>query len=746
VEALDPGLNDTLPYLLGLLGIQEMPDPLVQMDPQIRLRRMRDAIKRIIVSESLVQPLVVIFEDLHWIDGETQALLDLVADSIGDARVLLLVNYRPEYRHQWADKSYYSQLRLDALGRESASEILAALLGESAELDALKHLIIERTQGNPFFIEEMVHALFDEGALVRNGVVKMARPLAQVRLPPTVQGILAARIDRQPPEHKQLLQTLAVLGKEAGLGLLRQVVSAPEMQLQRMLADLQASEFIYEQPAFPDAEYAFKHALTQEVAYNSLLTDRRKLLHERAAAAIEALYIGLLDDHLGELGRHYQRSGNTGKAIEYLQRAGAQAVARSVHAEAVGLFTAALELLKTMPETPGQMQQEVAVQVALGRAFSAIRGLSARETGLAFERAHELCRQLTTAPHLFAVLIGLSIFYRIRAELHRAHELAQQALAIAELERDAVSLVEASEILGVALFILGDLAGAQSHWERAIAVPQPSLARPYHMAVDPRVVSVCWIAVVTLYLGYPDQALVKSREALALARKLSHPFTLAGILELLGVFHWFRGDGEKSLALCDEVLRLATEHGFQQYVALAIKGRGCALIEMNHTEEGIALLREGVSAQRGTGMYQYQTAFFAALGEGYGKSGRMAEGLAAVAEGLAAAHRTGERLSEAELYRVKGELLMQATPAVPNAVPEAESCFRQAIEIARHQKAKWWELRATVCLACLLRDTDRCDQAQTMLADIYNWFTEGFDTANLKEAKALLDELTALNT
>jgi hypothetical protein len=236
---------------------------------------------------------------------------------------------------------------------------------------------------------------------------------------------------------------------------------------------------------------------------------------------------------------------------------------------------------------------------------------------------------------------------------------------------------------------------------------------------------------------------VKSREALASARKLSHPFTLVGAAELFAEFHQRRGEGEESLALCDEVLRLATEHGFQQFVALALAGRGCALIQMNRAEEGVALLRDGLSAMRAAGMYQYQTAFLAALGEGCGKVRRTAEGLAAVAEGLAAADRTGERVSEAELYRVKGDLLMQATSAAPNAAGEAESCFRQAIEIARHQQAKWWELRATTSLARLLRDTDRRDEARTMLANIYNWFTEGFDTADLIDAKALLDRLGA---
>jgi predicted ATPase len=266
MTALDPALQDALPYLFGLLGIIEGPDPLVQMDPQIKRQRTLDAIRRIVLRESLIQPLVVIFEDLHWIDGQTQMLLDLLADSIAEARVLLLVNYRTEYRHEWANKSYYSGIRLEPLVSGQAAAMLAALLGEGPELEPFKRMIAERTGGNPFFVEEIVQALFDEGALVRNGAVRVTRSLSQLRLPPTVQGILASRIDRQPVEHKLLLQTLAVIGRGSSLGLLRQVVARADTQLERMLVDLQTGEFIYEQPAATTAEYVFKHALTQEVA------------------------------------------------------------------------------------------------------------------------------------------------------------------------------------------------------------------------------------------------------------------------------------------------------------------------------------------------------------------------------------------------------------------------------------------------------------------------------------------------
>src|SRR5712692_9652648 len=317
--ALDRSLEDTLPYLFSLLGIVEGDDPLAQMDGQIKKRRTLDAIKRILLRESLNQPLMVIFEDLHWIDEQTQELLNLLADSIGTAKILLLVNYRPEYSHQWSSKTYYTQLRLDPLGKESAEEMLSALLGASPapatqspgasrerpsgnlqvagrvrahdSLEGLKRVIIERTEGNPFFMEEMVLVLFDEGALVRNGAVKLAKSMNAVKVPATVQAILASRIDRLPAEEKELLQTLAVIGREFALSLVRRLFDGrTDDELERMLADLQMAEFIYEQPATGDIEYIFKHALTQEVAYDALLIERRKLLHERAGQALESMF------------------------------------------------------------------------------------------------------------------------------------------------------------------------------------------------------------------------------------------------------------------------------------------------------------------------------------------------------------------------------------------------------------------------------------------------------------------------
>jgi class 3 adenylate cyclase len=321
IVMLDRALEDTLPYLFRLLKIIGDEDPLERLDPQLARRRVLEAIKRILLRESLNQPLIVVFEDLHWIDGETQALLDLLADGIATARILLLVNYRPEYHHRWGNKTYYTQLRLDPLGKESADQMFAALVSDAGELAPLRRFIIERTEGNPFFMEEMVQTLFEQSVLVRNGAVKLVKPLDEIRVPATVQAILASRIDRLAGADKELLQTLAVLGREFSLGLIKRVTGRSDEELEPLLAQLRQGEFIYEQPAFPDIEYIFKHALIQEVAYNSVLTERRRILHERAAQAIEALFADRLDDYLEKLAHHYDRGGNGSKAAEYRGRA-----------------------------------------------------------------------------------------------------------------------------------------------------------------------------------------------------------------------------------------------------------------------------------------------------------------------------------------------------------------------------------------------------------------------------------------
>jgi class 3 adenylate cyclase/predicted ATPase len=737
---LDPALRDSLPYLFGLFGIVEGPDPLAQMDAQIKRQRTLDAVKRIMVRESLNRSVVVIFEDLHWIDAQTQALLDLLADSIANARVLLLVNYRPEYDDQWAGKAYYSQLRLDVLNRESASAMLATVLGESVELNPLTRLIVERTGGNPFFIEEIVQALFDEGALVRNGAVKVTRSLSQLRLPPTVQGILASRIDRQPSEHKQLLQTLAVIGRESSLGLLSQVASHTDTQLERILADLQAGEFIYEQPATTGIEYVFKHALTQEVAYNSLLIERRKLMHEHAAQALESIFPDQLDDHLGDLARHYSHSDNIDKAIEYLGRAGKQAMQRSANADAISSLTAALDLLQKLPDETDRIRQELPLQLTLGQAYIVLKGWAAQDVERAYTRALEICERLGDRPELFFALYGLYLMYHVRGAYRAARERAQQLLRRAQSTDNPRLLVLAHLAMGETSLHTGELLLAKKHQDIMLSLYDGEHDGPlvFRIGTDAKQGILSYAGLTLWHLGYPDQAVERSKEAVALAKALSHANSLAAAEFFFTTVRILRREPRIVQENAERVIAFSAEHGFGAWLLVAPVFCGWVIAQQGREEEGITQMRDALAVAHAAGADIGWSHRLCMLAEGYREAGRFDEALDAVKQALAAADAQEERYYEADIHRLKGELLLMQDAS--NGA-EALSCFERAIEIARRQSAKSWELRATTSLARLLVQQGRRDEARAMLADIYHWFTEGFDTADLQDAKALLAEL-----
>ena len=736
VAALDPALEDTLPYLFGLFGIGEGADPLAQMDPQIKRQRTLDAIRRIVQRESENRPLVVIFEDLHWIDDHTQAALDLLAESIGAAEILLLVNYRPEYSDRWSSRTNYTQIRLDPLGGDNAAAMMAALLGESVELDPLKRLIMERTGGNPFFIEEVVQALFDEGTLVRNGAVKAMRSLAQLRLPQTVQGLLAARIDRLSAQQKDLLQTLSVIGRQSPRGVLARVAAHPDTQLARTLTELRAAAFIYEQPAASGVEYVFKHALTQEVAYHSLLIERRKQIHERTGQALESIFVDQLDDHLTQLAHHYSHSDNLEKAVEYLGRAGRQALQRSAHADAIESLQAAIDLLRKLPDSPARDHQELLLQLAIDPALIAVNGWCSPELERAVIRARELCDRLGNPPQLFSVVFGEWVVRFIRAELRAALAVAQQLLQRAEPLADPVLLLFAHQAMGETRFHRGELQLAREHHEIALALDDPK--RPLApFGIDERVVNLSYMSWIQWYLGYPDQALKSNDEAVELARAMSHPDSMAFASGYACTVRELRGEIEAAREISERQLAVALQYGLADFRAGAIGVQGWAMA-MQGNDGGIAQIEECIASGRVTGLKMVRPHYLCMLAQACAELGRFDRGLDALAEGLIMADENEDRYCESETNRLRGDLLLKQSSA--NA-PEAQACFERAIEIARQQSAKSWELRATTSLARLLASRGRRDEARAMLADIYGWFIEGFDTADLKDAKALLDDL-----
>jgi class 3 adenylate cyclase/tetratricopeptide (TPR) repeat protein len=733
VLTLDRRLEDAVPYLFGLLGLTEGDDPLAGMDARIRRLRTLEALKRVLLRESVNQPMMVVFEDLHWIEGETEAFLNLLADSIAAAKILLLVNYRPEYQHQWGSKSYSTQLRLDPLGKESGDRMLAAMLGEGNDLIPLKNLIITRTEGNPFFMEETVQTLFDEGALIRDqGMVKVTKSLNQLKIPLSVQGILAARIDRLPTDEKDLLQTLAVIGTELPLGLVREVTKRTDDELNPMLEYLQVAEFIYEQPAITDVEYTFKHALTHDVAYNSVLIERRRLLHERIGAAIELRYHERLDDYLAELAHHYVHSTNTRKAVEFMHMAGRQAGKRLVSSEAISRLEAALELVKILPDGDERCRKELALCIDLGLSLFAWKGYAAPQAESVYSLALELARRVGDDTDLCRALLGLQASVLFRGELEQARRLGEEALEVAHRTGRAALIVEGHRALGHALRDLGEYSSARTHNEAAIAMPTPDSAAP-----SAKTTATWTVATILFDVGYPDQAERKFTEAIELARKGRLPTLCTGLVIWADHYLSF-GRPQRALECADEALALSAEHGFRFSAAEAMLTRGRALVALGRVEEGLEQIQQGVAAYAANN-WVLREFLFLELPIALWRARRPEEGLKVVDSGLADVRVTCCPADEADLHRLRGEFLLMREPADKY---EAERCFLRALQISRRIDAKWLQLLATTSLARLLRETNRREEALTILAEIYNWFTEGFDTADLKDAKALLDELS----
>jgi len=747
VLTLDRSLEDTLPHLFALLGLVEAEDPLAQVEAQVRRRRTHEAIKRLMLRESVNQPLLVICEDLHWIDSETEALLNLLADSIGTARILLLVNYRPEYTHHWGNKTYYTQVRLDPLGRESAEEMLWALLGMGdaavgakyvsplpahgrAPLQELANLIINRTEGNPFFMEEIVQSLFEERVLVRDGTVGLTRPLESLTLPATVQGMLASRIDRLPSEQKELLQTLAVLGKEFGFSLVRAVSGRGDDELNRLLQALQLAEFIYEQPAAGEVEYTFKHGLTQEVAYHSVLSDRRKVLHERAAAAIEEQGAAQIEDRLMEVAHHYGRSGNVGKAVDYLRRAGHRAAGQAAHGEAVGHLTRALELLSQLPESADRDRQELELGQALVEMLWVTKGYAAPETSAVAERVAALAEHSGTLAQLMDSVIARCNVVFTSGDFRAGAALADEALDLAGREGSPARLAMAHDCQLERRYWCGDFAGAEAHFDAG---------RPFFDAPGFRqwpgypVIVLAFGSWTAWQLGRADVARARMTQARAAADP-NNPFDLAWSDLCAASARVMLREFDSAEGLAAQALARAEAYQFPDVLGISRVVLGHAHAQRGRVNDGVALIRQGIDGLLEAGFRANVTYCLGALAEAQACAGAVGDAIATVQQALEA--NPQERSWRPENLRLRGTLrLTQGQGEL------AEADFREAIALAQQMGAKALELRTTVSLARLLDQQGHRDEARTVLAEIYNWFTEGFDTVDLKEAKALLEEL-----
>jgi len=634
-------------------------------------------------------------------------------------------------------------LRLDPLGKESADEMLSALLfqpalppgegqGEGADLSALKRVIIEKTEGNPFFMEEMVQVLLDEGALVRDGAaVRLTKALGELKIPPTVQGILAARIDRLPSDAKDLLQTLAVIGREFPLSLIRAVVAKSDDELNRMLNDLQLGEFIYEQPAVGDTEYIFKHALTQEVAYNSLLIERRKQMHERIGGALGSLYADSLDDHLSELAHHFSRSADIDRAVQFLTLAGKQSLARYAYAESQARLREGLLHLEKLPESPQRDVRELELARALADVIRVSVGVDAPETREAAQRAASLAEKTGNLAELIRQLNLRRIIILRSGDFAGAASIANQLLELAEREGSASSFANAYHATLQAHFFSGDLAGTETQF---------TLWRNYQDAtvsgVDStgRVVVIATAALCASMMGCIHLARDRIGEATAFAVATKDPFLLMIGKFVEGLFYrHLREPGGVMTAVSQSMA--ISEENLLPFAPGVRSLKGWALAQLGNLAEGLVLVRDDI-ADSATGKGGFLSHARDIRSELQAMAGMYEAAMDSIQEVLSIENQ--DESFRPECLRVRGEIWQRLGNS-----DAAEADFRAAVARSKEMNAKMFELRATTSLARLLRDTNRREEARAMLAEIYGWFTEGFDTADLKDAKAILDELSA---
>ncbi len=677
---LDPALEAILPALLALLDVPTEEARWQALDPSQRRQRTLDAVKSLLLRESQGQPLLVVFEDLQWVDSETQALLDSLVESLPLARIALLVNYRPEYSHGWAAKSYYSRLRLNTLQADGAGELLEALLGDDTGLEPFKQLLIARTGGNPFFLEESVRTLVETGALAgERGRYRAARPPAAIQVPATVQAILAARIDRLPALEKRLLQSASVIGKDVPFALLHALEDVPDEELRRGLARLQSAEFVYETSLFPDLEYTFKHALTHEVAYGALLNEQRKALHARLVSVIERMAPGRLAEQVDRLAHHALQGGLWDKAVLLFRKAGGKAAGRSAYREAATCFDQGLVALEHLPESHARSEQAVDLRFDLHNALIPLGEVGRMLTTL--EEAEQVAVALGDQKRLGQVAAYMTQCFWWMGKPDQAVESAQRASAIGQALGDRALEAVATQRLGQAYASLGQYRLAVEAFERHVktGVGERGGAAPLRSAA-----SLAWMAWCLAYLGDLTEATERAEEARQLAEGAQHDLVLAMAYSGVGRPHLIRGNFPLAVSWLRRSAEICRRGNFAPLFLLVASDLGQALALSGSVDEGLALLEEASAQSAALSVLPTHAWNVTMLAEICALAGRRAEATAHLERGLAMSRAHKQRWLEAEGLRILGQLHATGKPLGETMdVAAARAAFEEAIAIAR---------------------------------------------------------------
>jgi class 3 adenylate cyclase/predicted ATPase len=710
---------------------------LPSLSPQRKKDRTLDALIRQLEGLARRKPVVMVFEDAHWIDPTSRELLDLTVERVRGLPVLLLVTFRPEFQPPWTGQPQVSMVALNRLDRRDRSVLVEQIAGGKALPNEVVAQIVDRTDGVPLFVEELTKNVLESGLLREEAdryVLDGALP--PLAIPTTLHDSLMARLDRLG-SVRLVAQIGAAIGREFSYELLRAVSRLPEDELQGALVRIVASELVFLRGSPPDAVYAFKHALVQEAAYRSLLNTTRQRYHLQIAQVFVDQFPESVDTRPELLARHYSEAGLPERAATYWHMAGQQASQRSAHKEAVAYLTRGLSALGSLPDTVERGKLELELQTALGPVLMASEGYASLNAGRAYRRAEDLCRRLGEPSQIFQVLLGLRQFNHIGGALESARELGEQLLAIARRTEDRTFLVQAHTMLGHSLCYLGEFTPAREHLEKAIALYDRRQHRAHVLlsGIDPGVLCRSASAWVLWHLGYPDQALERAHATIELATELSHPQSLAQALGATAQVHQFRREAEQAREFAEREIALASEHGFQMRVAMATILRGWAMADGSERAQGIAQMQQGFAAYRATGAGASGALYHSLLAERYE---RTEDAHLALEEALAWASSSGEQWCEAEVYRLRGMLLLRQV--IPDDV-QAEHSFRRALDISKSQHAKSWQLRASVSLSRLWMGQGKHAAARQLLSQIYDWFTDGLSSPDLTGARQLLVEL-----
>jgi predicted ATPase len=662
----------------------------------------------------------------------------LTVERIRRLPVLLIITFRPEFSEAWSGAAHVSTLLLNRLDAGEVTELAESVASKALPNEVVTH-IAARADGVPLFVEELTRAVV-EGGLLRDEGDRYAldRSIPSFAIPPSLHASLLARLDRLGPIAKEIAQVGAAIGREFSYELLAAVAQRGKAQLQDALSQLVDAGLVFQRGIFPDATLLFKHALVQDAAYGTLLRGPRQALHALIAETLETQSPELMDSRPELFAQHYAEAGLVEKSVTCWGKAGQRSVARSAMAEAAAQFQKGLEQLALLPDTPKRQRQELEFCSESGAVLTALKGQAASETGHVFARARELWEQLGCPQEFLQVPYGQSRHHAARGEFDRAQRLDDDLLRLSLQRNAAAGLVLGHFSSGRNLAFVGRFASSRSHLETVLELYDPISHRSlaHQTGFHPHLVSQAWLGIDLLCLGFPEQALAQSSATIAGAQREAHPLTLAVNLSNDARLLSLVGDDAALDERADQLFAVATEQDFPLYGAQGTIYRGWVKVKNGDVTEGTSLLRRGSVAYRATGAKLLVPHFVALLADACEIAGQIEESSTLLDDALRIVERTGERWLEAELNRHKGRLLLrqQHTDA-------AEGLYHKALNIAVEQEAKLWELRAAVSIARLRRDQGRYAEARDLLAPVYGWFTEGFGTPDLKEAKALLDEL-----